>query len=72
MLFASLLAQMVKNLPAVQETRVLSLGRENALEKRMATQLHYSCLEDPMDGGARRATIHWVEKSLSRPGDEPT
>ena len=28
---------MVKNLPAVQETWVQSLGRENPLEKEMAT-----------------------------------
>ena len=29
---------MVKNLPAVQETRVCSLGREDPLEKGMATR----------------------------------
>ena len=34
---ASLLAQTVKNLPAVQETQVLSLGQEDPLEKGMAT-----------------------------------
>ena len=34
---ASLVAQSVKNLPAVQETWVRSLGREGALEKEMAT-----------------------------------
>ena len=34
---ASLVAQMVKNLPAMQETRVQSLGWENPLEKGMAT-----------------------------------
>ena len=34
---ASLVAQAVKNLPAVQETRVRSLGREDPLEKEMAT-----------------------------------
>ena len=33
----SLVAQMVKNLPAVQETRVQSLGWEDALEKGKAT-----------------------------------
>ena len=33
---------MVKNLPAVQETRVRSLGGEDTLEKEMAT--HYSIL----------------------------
>ena len=31
------MAQMVKNLPAVQETRVRSLGQEDALGKGMAT-----------------------------------
>ena len=34
---ASLVAQSVKNLPAVQETWVRSLGWEDALEKEMAT-----------------------------------
>ena len=34
---ASLVAQLVKNLPSVQETRVRSLGREDRLEKEMAT-----------------------------------
>ena len=33
----SLVAQMVKSLPAVQETQVQSLGREDPLEKEMAT-----------------------------------
>ena len=35
---ASLVAQAVKNLPAMQETQVTSLGRENPLEKGIATQ----------------------------------
>ena len=34
---ASLVAQMVKNLPAMQKTRVLSLGQEDHMEKEMAT-----------------------------------
>ena len=34
---ASLVAQMVKNLPAMQETWVCSLGQEDPLEKGMAT-----------------------------------
>ena len=33
----SLLAQMVKHLPTMQETQVQSLGREDPLEKKMAT-----------------------------------
>ena len=37
MVGASLVAQSVKNLPAVQESRVQSLGWEDPLEKEMAT-----------------------------------
>ena len=33
----SLVAQMVKKLPAIQETQVRSLGQEDPLEKGMAT-----------------------------------
>ena len=36
-LFVFLVAQMVKNLPAVQETQVQSLGQEDPLEKEMGT-----------------------------------
>ena len=35
--WASLVAHSVKNLPAVQETRVQSLGWEDTLEEEMAT-----------------------------------
>ena len=35
---ASLVVQTVKNLPAMQETHVQSLGQEDPLEKRMATR----------------------------------
>ena len=38
---ASLVAQLVKNLPSIQETRVQSLGQEDPLEKEMAT---HSCI----------------------------
>ena len=34
---ASLVAQMVKNLPVVQETQVRSLGQEDPLDKEMTT-----------------------------------
>ena len=33
----SLVAQIAKNLPAIQETGALSLGQEDPLEKEMAT-----------------------------------
>ena len=39
--WASLVAQLVKNLPAVQETQFRSLGWEDPLEKEMAT---HSCI----------------------------
>ena len=35
--WASLVAQRVNRLPAMQETQVQSLGREDSLEKEMAT-----------------------------------
>ena len=31
--------------------------------------LQYSCLENPMDRGARQATVHGVAKSWTRPSD---
>jgi len=37
---ASLKAQSIKNLPAMQETQVPSLGHEDPLEKGMATHSH--------------------------------
>ena len=43
-------SSVVKNLPAMQETRVPTLGRQDPLEKKMAT--HSSCLENSMDKGA--------------------
>ena len=46
--YSSLVAQMVKNLPEMQETQVQSLGREDPLEKGMTA--HSSvCLENPVD-----------------------
>ena len=50
-LVASLVAQMVKNLPAMQETWVQSLGREDPLEKGVATRSSI-LQENPMDRGA--------------------
>ena len=41
----SLVAQMVKNLPAVQETWVRSLGQEDPLEKETAIHSSIYCLE---------------------------
>ena len=46
------MAQIVKNLPAMQETWVQSLGQEDPLDKGMATHYSISCLENSMDRGA--------------------
>jgi len=55
---ASLVAQSVKNLPAVQETGVGKIpGEENG------NPLQYSCLENIMDRGAWWAVVHGVAKS---------
>ena len=56
-------AQMVKNLPAMWETQVQSLIREDPPEKRMATPLRYSGLENSMDRGACWAIAHVVAES---------
>ena len=57
---ASLVAQLVKNPPVMQETWVRSLGWEDPLEKGIGNQFQYSCLENPMDRGAWQATVHGV------------
>ena len=44
---ASLVAQMVKNLPAMQEMWVQSLGREDPLEEEMATHSRILTWEIP-------------------------
>ena len=60
--FSFLVVQMVKNPPAMKETRFQSLAWEDPLEEGMA----YSCLGNPMDRGAWWATVHAVAKSWTR------
>ena len=57
------MAQWVKNLPAMQETQVLSLGWEDALEEEDGNPFQHSCLKNLIDRGAWWATIHGVTKS---------
>ena len=52
------MAQLVKNLPAVQETRVRFLGWEDPLDEGNGNLLQYSCLGKPMNRGAWWATIY--------------
>ena len=56
--WASLVAQLVKNPPAMRETQVLSLGWEDPPEEGMATHSQYSGLENSMD-----CVVHGVAKS---------
>ena len=54
---ASLMAQMVKNLPAVWETWALSLGWEDPLEESMATNSSILAWRIPRSRGACQATV---------------
>ena len=53
----------VKNLPAMQETRVRSLGWEDSLEEGMATRSSILAWRIPLARGAWRDTVHGVRKS---------
>ena len=57
-IWASLVAQLVKNPPAMRETRVRSLGWEDPLEKDVATHSSILAWRNPMDRGAWQATVH--------------
>ena len=62
---ASLVAQMVKNSPAMQETWVQSLSWEDSLEEDMATHSSILVWKIPMDRGAWWATVHVITNSRS-------
>ena len=55
------MAQLVKNLPAMQETGIRSLGQEDAVEKEMATHSNILAWEIPWRG-ACQATVHGVKR----------
>ena len=67
--FISLVAQMVKNLPATNYTQVQSLGQEDSLEVN-GYPLQYSCLENSMDRGVWHATAHGVGLNLHLSSDK--
>ena len=70
------MAQIVKNLPALQETRVQSLGQEDPLEEEMEThsstlawripwtevsgRLQSMTLCDPIDGSPSGSPVHGI------------
>ena len=61
---ASLVAQLVKNPPAMQETWVRSLCWEDSLGEAHGNPLQYSCLENPMDRRAWWASVHEVTQRV--------
>ena len=65
-LISLILAQYL--LPFVTESG-LCLPLRRQLEKAMITHSSYSCLENPMDGGAWQAAVHGVAKSWTRLSD---
>ena len=63
---ASLVAQMVKNLPTVQETWVWPLGWEDPLEEGIA---HHSSILAWRISWTEEPSVHWVPKSQTRLSD---
>ena len=61
---ASLVAHTVKNLPAMQETGVRSLSREDPLEEGMATHSSILACKIPRTEGFSRAI--WGHKESDR------
>ena len=74
---ASLVAQMVNNLPAIQETQVQSLGWEDPLQKRNDTHSsilawRIPCTEEPgglQSVGSQRDGHNWATNISDFPGD---
>ena len=60
---------MIKNLPAMWETWVRSLGWEDLLEEEMATHSSILVWRIPMDRGAWWATVPGVAKNWIRLSD---
>ena len=70
---ASLMTQMVKNRPAIQDTRVRSLGGEDSLEKGMATHSSILAWKIPwteesgelQSKGSQRVRHHWAANTFT-------
>ena len=61
-----MVAQTVKNPPAMQEAQVRPLGQEDPLEEGMATHSNILAWRIPMDRGAWWAIAHGVTKSRTQ------
>ena len=67
--WASLVAQLVKNPPAMWETWGRSLDWENTLEEDMATHSSILAWRIPEDRGAWWAAVHRIARSRTRLSD---
>jgi len=67
--WVSLVAQMVKNPPAMWETWVRSLGWKDPVEEGMATYSSILAWRIPMDRAAWRTIVHEVAKSQAQLND---
>ena len=65
----SLVAQMVKNQPAMKETQVHSLGQENPPQKGITINSSSFAWEIPWTEEAWHAAVHGVAKSQTRLSD---
>ena len=66
------MAQMIKNLPAMQEQQEMqfrSLGQDDSLEKEMTTHFGILSWEIPWTEEPGGATVHRVTMSLSQLSD---
>ena len=68
-IWASLVAQRLKRLPGMRETGVRFPGSGRSPGEGNGNPLQYSCLENPMEGGAWWATVHGVAKSRTQLSD---
>ena len=64
-----LVIQTVKNLRAMQETWIRSLGWEDSSGEGNGSPLQYSCVENAMDREAWWATVHGVSKNRTQLSD---
>ena len=60
---SSRVAQVVKNLPAMQEIWIQSLGWKDPLEEGRATHSSILAWRIPMDRGVWQAIVHGITKS---------
>ena len=64
--WASLVPQLIKSMPSMQETSVQSLGQEDLLEKGMAIHSNILAWRIPWTRGVWQATIYGLAKNQTQ------